>query len=214
MREESTPAAPPEWVQRLFFRRHATTRRNTMHQLMSNFRTMFLFRGIVAILFGLLTLVWPGLSLTILVLLFGIFVVTRGITALVAALSNRGEQGWGVHLCEGMVGILVGAVALIWPGITALAFLYLLAAWAIMTGILELLALLALPMSSGHRVLMALIAVVSVAFGVFIAVQPASGLLAVAWLIGIYAMVVGTLHLVVYFVSRSLASRLARQASV
>jgi uncharacterized membrane protein HdeD (DUF308 family) len=185
-----------------------------MHQLMSNFRTMFLFRGIVAILFGLLTLVWPGLSLTILVLLFGIFVVTRGITALVAALSNRGEQGWGVHLCEGMVGILVGAVALIWPGITALAFLYLLAAWAIMTGILELLALLALPMSSGHRVFMALAGVVSVVFGVFIAIQPASGLLAVAWLIGIYAMVVGTLHLVVYFVSRSLASRLARQASV
>jgi uncharacterized membrane protein HdeD (DUF308 family) len=140
--------------------------------------------------------------------------VTRGITALVTALRNRGEQGWGVHLCEGIVGILVGAVALFWPGITALAFLYLLAAWAIITGVLELMALLALPMGSGRRVLMALIAVVSVVFGELIATQPASGLLAVAWLIGLYAMVIGTLYLVMYFVSRSLASRLAQQASV
>jgi uncharacterized membrane protein HdeD (DUF308 family) len=75
-------------------------------------------------------------------------------------------------------------------------------------------ALLALPMGSGRRVLMALIAVVSVVFGELIATQPASGLLAVAWLIGLYAMVIGTLYLVMYFVSRSLASRLAQQASV
>jgi uncharacterized membrane protein HdeD (DUF308 family) len=113
-----------------------------------------------------------------------------------------------------MLGILAGAVALIWPGITALAFLYLLAAWAIIIGILEFVAPLAFPMSGGRAVLTALVGVVSVVFGVFIAFQPASGLLAVTWLIGLYAMVVGILYLVVYFVSRSLASRLARQASV
>jgi uncharacterized membrane protein HdeD (DUF308 family) len=201
-------------VKRLFFRGHATIKEINMQQLMNNFRTMFLFRGIVAILFGILTLVWPKLALTVLVLLFGLFAAISGITAVVAALRNRGEPGWGVHLLQGMLGILAGAVALIWPGITALAFLYLLAAWAIIIGILEFVAPLAFPMSGGRAVLTALVGVVSVVFGVFIAFQPASGLLAVAWLIGLYAMVVGILYLVVYFVSRSLASRLARQASV
>ena len=180
-----------------------------MQQMIGNFRTMFLFRGIVAVLFGILTLVWPKLSLTVLVLLFGIFAVVSGITAVAAALRNTREQGWGLLLFEGIVGILAGVVALVWPGITALAFLYLLAAWAIITGILEFIAPLSFPMSGGRAVLMVLAGVVSVVFGVLIAFQPASGLLAVVWLIGIYAIVIGVLYIVAYFESRSLTSRLA-----
>ena len=180
-----------------------------MQHMIGNFRTMFLFRGIVAILFGILTLVWPKLSLTVLVLLFGIFAVVSGITAVAAALRNTREQGWGLLLFEGIVGILAGVVALVWPGITALAFLYLLAAWAIITGILEFIAPLLFPMSGGRAVLMVLAGVVSVVFGVLIAFQPASGLLAVVWLIGIYAIVIGVLYIVAYFESRSLTSRLA-----
>ncbi len=180
-----------------------------MQQMIGNFRTMFLFRGIVAVLFGILTLIWPKITLVVLVLLFGIFAVVSGITAVAAALRNTREQGWGLLLFEGIVGILAGVVALVWPGITALAFLYLLAAWAIITGILEFIAPLSFPMSGGRAVLMVLAGVVSVVFGVLIAFQPASGLLAVVWLIGIYAIVIGVLYIVAYFESRSLTSRLA-----
>jgi len=180
-----------------------------MQQLIGNFRTMFLFRGIAAVLFGVLTLVWPKLSLTVLVLVFGVFAVISGITAVVAALRSTDIPGWGLLLFEGILGSLVGAIALVFPGITALAFLYLLAAWAIITGILEVIAPLSFPMSTGRAVLMALAGVLSVVFGILIAAQPAAGLLAVVWLIGIYAIVFGIMYIVVYFESRSLAASVA-----
>ena len=129
-----------------------------------------------------------------------------------AALRSREEHGWGLLLFEGILGILAGVVALVWPGITALAFLSLLAAWAIITGILEIVAPLSFPMSGGRAVLMVLAGVASVVFGVLIAAQPAAGLLAVVWLIGIYAILVGIMHIVVYFEARSLASSLAGAA--
>jgi uncharacterized membrane protein HdeD (DUF308 family) len=180
-----------------------------MQQLIGNFRTMFLFRGFAAILFGILTLVWPKMSLAVLVLLFGVFAVISGITAVVGALRSTDIQGWGLLLFEGILGILAGVVALIWPGITALAFLYLLAAWAIITGIMELIAPLSFPMTGGRSVLMVLAGLASIVFGILIAAQPASGLLAVVWLIGVYAIVFGVMYVVVYFESRSLASSLA-----
>ncbi len=180
-----------------------------MQQLIGNFRTMFLFRGIAAVLFGVLTLVWPKLSLTVLVLVFGVFAVISGITVVVAALRSTDIPGWGLLLFEGILGILVGAIALVFPGITALAFLYLLAAWAIITGILEVIAPLSFPMSTGRAVLMALAGVLSVVFGILIAAQPAAGLLAVVWLIGVYAIVFGIMYIVVYFESRSLAASVA-----
>jgi uncharacterized membrane protein HdeD (DUF308 family) len=180
-----------------------------MQQFIGNYRTMLLFRGIAAVLFGILTLVWPNLSLAVLVLLFGVFAVVGGITTVAAALRNREEQGWGLLLFEGILGILAGVVALVWPGIAALAFLYLLAAWAILTGILELVAPLSFPMRGGRAVLMVLAGLLSIVFGVLIAAQPASGLLAVVWLIGVYAIVFGVMYIVVYFESRSLASSLA-----
>src|SRR6266496_1502198 len=157
-----------------------------MQQVISNYRTMFLFRGIAAVVFGL-------------------FAVISGITAVVAALRNTEFPGWGWLLGEGILGILAGVVALAWPGITALAFLYLLAAWAILTGIFEVIAPLAYPMSGGRAVLSALAGVLSIVFGVLIAAQPSSGLLAVVWLIGVYAIVFGVMYIVTYFQSRSLA---------
>ena len=180
-----------------------------MQQMVSNFRTMFVLRGLAAIVFGVLTLVWPGITLRALVLLFGIFAVISGITAIVAAVRSHGEPHWGLLLFEGILGVLAGVVALVWPGITALAFLFLIASWAILTGILELVAPLSFPMSSGRGLLSALSGIVSIAFGVLIAAQPAAGLLAVAWLIGVYAIVMGITSIVVYFEARSVAHSLA-----
>ena len=137
-----------------------------MQQMIGNFRTLFLFRGLAAVLFGILTLVWPKLSLTVLVLLFGVFAVIGGITAVAAALRNTEMPGWGFLLFEGILGILAGVVALVWPGITALAFLFLLATWAIITGILEIVAPLSFPMSGGRSLLSVLTGLVSIVFGV------------------------------------------------
>ncbi len=180
-----------------------------MQQLISNFRTMFLFRGIAAVLFGIIALVWPKLTLSALVLVFGVFAVISGITAVVAALRSTGEQGWGLLLFEGILSILAGVIALVWPGITTLAFIYLLAAWAIITGILEVIAPLSFPMSTGRAVLMVLAGLVSIVFGILLAAQPAAGLLAVVWLIGVYAILFGIMYIVVYFESRSLAASMA-----
>jgi uncharacterized membrane protein HdeD (DUF308 family) len=180
-----------------------------MQQLISNFRTMFLFRGIAAVLFGIIALVWPNMTLAVLVFAFGLFAVIMGITAVVAALRNTEFPGWGWLLAEGILGILVGAIALAWPGITALAFLFLLAAWAILTGIFELIAPLAYPMSGGRAVLSMLSGVISIAFGILIAAQPSSGLLAVVWLIGLYAILNGIMYIAVYFESRSLSASVA-----
>src|SRR2546425_2539080 len=125
-----------------------------MQQLIGNVRTMFLFRGIAAILFGILTLVWPQLTLSVLVLLFGVFAVISGVTAVAAALRNRREQGWGLLLFEGILGILAGGVSLGLSAITALAFLYLLAAWAIITCIMDVVAPLSFPLRGEHPVVM------------------------------------------------------------
>jgi len=184
-------------------------RRNNTQQLIGNFRTMFLFRGIVAVLFGIIALVWPKLTLSALVLVFGVFAIISGITAVAAALRSTDVQGWGLLLFEGILSILAGVIALAWPGITALAFIYLLAAWAIITGILEVIAPLSFPMSTGRAVLMVLAGLVSIVFGVLIAAQPSSGLLAVVWVIGVYAILFGIMYIAVYFESRSLAASVA-----
>src|SRR5215469_6831871 len=211
MQEESTNVAPGVWGEtlRLFVVIQTKRKRINMQQLIGNFRTMFLFRGLAAIIFGVLTLVWPGISLSALVLVFGVFAVISGISAAVAALRNRDEEGWGLLLFEGILGILAGVVALIWPGITALAFLYLLAAWAIITGVMELIAPLSFPMSGGRAVLTVLAGLASVVFGILIAAQPSSGLLAVVWLIGVYAIFFGVMYIAAYFESRSVAASLA-----
>jgi uncharacterized membrane protein HdeD (DUF308 family) len=170
---------------------------------------MFLFRGIVAILFGVVALVWPKMTLSALVFVFGLFVVISGITSVVAALRNTEFPGWGWVLGEGILGIAVGVVALVWPGITELAFIYLLAAWAILTGIFEVITPLAYPMSGGRAVLTALAGILSIVFGILIAAQPSSGLLAVVWLIGVYAILFGIMYIGMYFESRSLAASVA-----
>jgi uncharacterized membrane protein HdeD (DUF308 family) len=196
-------------VKRSFIRCHSTTKEINMQQLIGNFRTLFLFRGIAAVLFGIIALVWPKLTLSALVLVFGVFAIISGITAVVAALRSSDVPGWGLLLLQGILGTLAGVIALAWPGITALAFIYLLAAWAIITGIMEVIAPLSFPMSTGRGVLMVLAGVVSVVFGILIAAQPSAGLLAVVWVIGVYAIVYGIMYVAVYFQSRSLAASVA-----
>lgn len=176
-----------------------------MQLAVRDYRRMLLFRGIIAILLGILILVWPKIALAILVYIFGAFAIIGGIIAVATALRYTHEEGWALLLVEGILGIVAGVVAFAWPGITVFFFVFLIAAWAFVTGILELVSAFMVPLGAGRGWLLGLTGIVSIIFGVLIAIRPIAGLFAIVWLIGIYAIVFGILFIVRYFQSRSLA---------
>ena len=149
-------------------------------------------RGAVAVIFGVLVFAWPGLGLALLVLLFSAYAFVDGIFALAATVraSVDGTRAWPL-LIEGIVGIAAGIVTVIWPAITALVLLYVIAAWAVVTGILEIMAAIRLREEIRNEWLLGLGGLASVLFGVFLFVSPGAGALAVLWLIGAYAIFFG-----------------------
>jgi len=169
-------------------------------------------RGLAAILFGLLAFAWPGITLFVLVLFFGAYMLVDGIFAIVAAVrAAGGEARWWLLLVEGILGVLAGLVAFFWPGLTALALLYFIAAWAIVTGILQIVGAIRLRREIEGEWALILSGALSVLFGVLLAVIPApAGLLSLVWLVGIYAVVTGVLLLVLAFRVRSLAGHESR----
>jgi uncharacterized membrane protein HdeD (DUF308 family) len=157
-----------------------------------------LLRGIAAVLFGLAALFWPGLTLFVLIVFFGAYTLVDGIFAIVAALRGSGSRRW-LLLAEGVLGVLAGLIAFFWPGITALVLLYVIAAWAIFTGILKVVMAIWLRREIENEWLMVLSGVLSVLFGVILAVLPGVGLLSLVWLIGIYALIFGVALIVLGF---------------
>src|SRR6266699_1385295 len=100
-----------------------------------------LARGIIAVLFGLAALFWPGLTLLVLIYIFGAFALVEGIITIYLSFQVRDMQtNWWMLLLEGIAGVILGILVFIWPGITALVLLFLIAAWAVITGIIELVA--------------------------------------------------------------------------
>jgi uncharacterized membrane protein HdeD (DUF308 family) len=160
-------------------------------------------RGIVAVLFGLVALVWPGITLSALVLLFGAYAFVDGIFAIVAAFRQEDRGVRWLVLLEGVLGVLLGVLTFLWPGTVALALLYVIAAWAIITGILEIAAAVGLRRVIRGEWALIVGGLASVIFGVLLAVWPREGLLAFVWIFGIYALVFGVMQLVhVYRVRR------------
>jgi uncharacterized membrane protein HdeD (DUF308 family) len=153
-------------------------------------------RGLAAILFGVLALIWPGLTLVVLVALFGAYALVDGLMALAATVrAATRHRGWGLLLLEGSAGIAIGFLTFAWPGLTALVLLYVIAAWALITGVLELGAAVTMPRDVAHAGLLGLAGIASVIFGVLLVVFPGAGVLTVVWLIGAYAIVFGLLLL-------------------
>src|SRR5258708_32654862 len=148
-----------------------------MQQLaIRDYRRMLLFRGIIGILLGTLILVWTRLAVFVLVYLFGAFAVVGGIIAVSTALRYSHEEGCALLLGEGILGIVAGVVAFAWPGITLLFFVFLVAAWAIVTGILQIVRAFMVPLGAGREWLLGLAGLVSIIFGILIAIRPFYGL--------------------------------------
>ncbi len=165
--------------------------------LLANRWWALVLRGVAAIIFGILAFVSPPAGLVALVLLFGFYaIVNGGIDLSLAVRGPSGERRWGSLVFEGVVSIVAGVVTLIWPGITALALILVIGAWAIVTGIAQIVAAIRLRKRIRGEWLLALAGVLSVAFGVILYVSPGAGALALVLLIGAYAVVFGVLLVV------------------
>jgi uncharacterized membrane protein HdeD (DUF308 family) len=157
-------------------------------------------RGVFAVLFGLAAFLWPGLTLTVLVLLYGAYALIDGVLEVMWALVSRraGPFPWGV-LLAGLAGIAIGIMTFLWPGLTALALLYLIAIWAIVRGVFEVIAAIHLRREIDNEWLLGLGGVLSILLGVFLIAAPGAGALAVVWWIGAFAIAVGVLTIILGF---------------
>ena len=154
---------------------------------------VYAIRGIAAVVFGFLAIMSPGPTLAVLVFVFGAYALVDGI-ALLLALA-RGDvlarnHAWATGLM-GIAGIAFGIATWVWPGITALTLLYLVAGWAVTVGTLQIVAAIAFRREIDGELWMALGGVVSIAFGIILAVFPGTGLVSLVWLVGVWAIMSG-----------------------
>ncbi|MGB7159927.1 MAG: HdeD family acid-resistance protein [Tepidisphaeraceae bacterium] len=167
----------------------------------------FVVRGIAAILFGLLTFIMPTMALMTLVFVFGFYALTDGVLSIAAAFRRTGpaQTPWWALLISGLVSVLAGLLAFFMPGKTAVVLLYLIAAWAIVMGIISIIAAITLrKLISGEWVLI-LSGLLSIAFGVLMLARPGLGALAVVLWIGAYAVVFGAMLIGLGFELRKFA---------
>jgi uncharacterized membrane protein HdeD (DUF308 family) len=167
-------------------------------------------RGLAGILFGIITFFAPAISLAALVLLFGAYALVDGVLAIVSAVRRRGADRWWLLLLEGLVGIAAGVLTFLWPAITAIALLYVIAAWALVTGVFEIAAAIRLRKAITGEWLLALSGIFSIALGVLLVLFPGPGALAVTIWIGAYAFVFGALLFALGLRLRGLGSPRAR----
>jgi uncharacterized membrane protein HdeD (DUF308 family) len=155
---------------------------------------LVLLRGVLAILFGLSAFIWPGITLLTLVILFGVYAVFDGAIAIGTGLARtKNSPRWWTFLVEGLLSIGAGVVAIFRPGLATLVLIYIIAAWAVFTGILEIVAAIRLRHEITNEWFLALGGVLSIGLGILLFLQPAAGSLAIVWMIAGYALIFGVL---------------------
>jgi len=161
-------------------------------------------RALAAVILGIVAILLPGPTLAAIVIVFGIYAIIDGILAIMAAVRGfRKKERWGAMLLQGIVGVIAGAIAVVWPGIGALALTYLVAAWALVTGAFEIAAAIRLREVIKGEWLLALAGVLSIVFAVLIVLYPGAGALTLVWWLGAYALAYGVVSFVLAFKVRS-----------
>ena len=171
-------------------------------------------RGVFAILFGLIALFVTGATILSLVLFFSAYMLVDGVFGIIAAVraARQGER-WGLLVLEGILNIAVGVIAFLMPGLTVIAFVLLLAAWSLVSGGLMLGAAFRLSKDHG-RWWLALAGIVSIVFGVLLAIAPVIGAVVLTWWLGAYALAFGIALLVLAFRLRASKDDIPRSAAV
>src|SRR5919206_765718 len=195
-----------EWTRRCLIRKDAL-----MLVLTRNWWAIAL-RGVIALLFGLAAFFWPGRTLFALVFLFGAYVLVDGVLSLIAAIrAAEHHTRWWPLLLVGLAGIAAGLLTFFYPRVTAIALLYIIAAWAIITGIFQIIAAFQLRREITNEWLLGLSGLAGIIFGILAMTMPGAGALAIVWLIGIYAIIFGLLQLGLAYRLHNLESSLTRR---
>ncbi len=178
-----------------------------MAAFMTNNWWSLLLRGLAAVAFGILVIVFPGLAISTFVILFAAYALVDGVFTILAAVRNRQQSRWWVYLLEGIVSVIAGILALAYPGITALVMLYLIAFWAVMTGVLEVWAAIQLRKEIEGEFWLGLSGVLSILFGALLILFPGTGILTVLWLVAGYAIVFGAIMVILAFRLRGMQNQ-------
>ena len=180
-----------------------------LEKLSRNWWTVVL-RGVVAVIFGVLAIAWPGATIGALVMLFGVYTLFDGILALVAAFAGGTGTPWWALVLKAIASVIVAGIAFLMPGLTALTLLYLIAFWAIVIGLMEITVALRLRKEIQGEAFLVIAGVLSILFGVFLFARPGEGALTVTWMIGGYAIVFGVLLMAVGFRLKGLRNRVQK----
>jgi uncharacterized membrane protein HdeD (DUF308 family) len=174
---------------------------------------MLAIRGAAAVLFGLIALAWPALTLLVLVFLFAAYTLAVGALAVLASLRTRGVQGWWLVLLLGLASIATGIVVLLYPRITALVLVLVIGAGALVTGVIDTWMAVRLRKEMRNEWLLGLAGVISILFGAFVLISPGAGALALVWLIALQSIATGVLFFLIGLRVRSSANRQRQPAS-
>jgi uncharacterized membrane protein HdeD (DUF308 family) len=175
---------------------------------------VLLLRGLAAIAFAVVTWVWPGLTIAVFVLFFGAFAFADGILGVWGAITGpKGDRDRWILLLWGLIGLATGAVAVFLPGLVVASFIFLIAAWAILTGILEIIAAIRLREQIKGEWVLVLAGLASIGFGFVMGLNPGAGALALSWLVAAYAFFFGILLVVLAFKVKGARKRLGEFAA-
>ena len=166
---------------------------------------LLLLRGIAAVAFGVLTFVWPQISLLTLIMVYGVYALIDGVLALIAAIRGGGfVPRWWLAL-GGIASLAAGALAFVWPGLTALVLVYLIGFWSILRGVLEIIGAIRLRNEIANEWTLGVAGALSVIFGLILVIMPGAGAIGLLWLIATWAVLFGLLLIWVAFKVRKLA---------
>lgn len=157
-------------------------------------------KGVFAILFGILILAWPGLTIGVLVIIYGVFALVGGILSMIISLFSIGKySNWWVMFLEGVLGFIVGGIVLKWPAISLLLLVIIIGIWVIISGIAQIITAFFVRQQIKNEWLMALSGLISLLFGLLLFSWPISGIIVLSWLIGFYALLLGIFLIVFGF---------------